>query len=56
MPRTNLCQKMCLFVKSQNALQVFLVAGVAYGFATAALLVPAIGAFDTLTGRASSLE
>jgi len=39
-----------------NALQVFLVAGVAYGFATAALLVPAIGAFDTLTGRASSLE
>ncbi len=34
-----------------NSLQVLLVAAVAYGFATAAMLVPAIGAFDLLTGR-----
>jgi hypothetical protein len=27
------------------------VVAAAYGFATAALLVPAIGAFDMLTGR-----
>jgi hypothetical protein len=35
---------------------VFLVALVAYGFATAALLVPAIGAFDLLTGRTTTGE
>jgi ABC-type transport system involved in multi-copper enzyme maturation permease subunit len=34
-----------------SPLQVFLVVCAAYGFATAALLVPAIGAFDLLTGR-----
>lgn len=34
-----------------GTLQVFLVVCAAYGFATAALLVPAIGAFDLLTGR-----
>jgi ABC-type transport system involved in multi-copper enzyme maturation permease subunit len=34
-----------------STLQVFLVVCVAYGFATLALLVPAIGAFDHLTGR-----
>jgi ABC-type transport system involved in multi-copper enzyme maturation permease subunit len=34
-----------------SPLQVFLVVAAAYGFATAALLVPAIGAFDMLTGR-----
>jgi ABC-type transport system involved in multi-copper enzyme maturation permease subunit len=34
-----------------NSLQVLLVAATAYGFATLALLVPAIGAFDLLTGR-----
>jgi ABC-type transport system involved in multi-copper enzyme maturation permease subunit len=34
-----------------SPLQVFLVVSAAYGFATAALLVPAIGAFDLLTGR-----
>lgn len=34
-----------------NSLQVLLVAAAAYGFATLALLVPAIGAFDVLTGR-----
>ena len=34
-----------------NSLQVLLVAAFAYGFATAAMLVPAIGAFDLLTGR-----
>ena len=34
-----------------NSLQVLLVATAAYGFATLALLVPAIGAFDLLTGR-----
>jgi ABC-type transport system involved in multi-copper enzyme maturation permease subunit len=37
-----------------NSLQVLLVAAAAYGFATLALLVPAIGAFDLLTGRTSS--
>jgi ABC-type transport system involved in multi-copper enzyme maturation permease subunit len=36
-----------------SPLQVFLVVSAAYGFATAALLVPAIGAFDLLTGRTS---
>ena len=39
-----------------NSLQVFLVAAVAYGFATLALLVPAIGAFDLLTGRTTTGE
>jgi len=39
-----------------NALQVFLVAAVAYGFATLAMLVPAIGAFDLLTGRTTTGE
>ncbi|MFM7034653.1 MAG: ABC transporter permease [Planctomycetia bacterium] len=34
-----------------NSLQVLLVAVAAYGFATLAMLVPAIGAFDLLTGR-----
>jgi hypothetical protein len=38
------------------ALQVFLIVLVVYGFATAALLVPAIGAFDLLTGRTTSGE
>lgn len=37
-----------------NSLQVLLVALAAYGFATVALLVPAIGAFDLLTGRSTS--
>ncbi|NDC63603.1 MAG: hypothetical protein EBZ59_06365 [Planctomycetia bacterium] len=37
-------------------LQVLLVTSVAYGFATAALLVPAIGAFDLLTGRTTTGE
>ena len=37
-----------------NTLQVLLVAAVAYGFATVALLVPAIGAFDMLTGRTTA--
>ena len=37
-----------------NSLQVLLVALTAYGFATVALLVPAIGAFDLLTGRSTS--
>lgn len=37
-----------------STLQVFLVVCVAYGFATAALLVPAIGAFDLLTGRTTT--
>jgi ABC-type transport system involved in multi-copper enzyme maturation permease subunit len=37
-----------------NSLQVLLVAITAYGFATVALLVPAIGAFDLLTGRSTS--
>ena len=37
-----------------NPLQVLLVAFTAYGFATVALLVPAIGAFDVLTGRSMS--
>jgi ABC-type Na+ efflux pump permease subunit len=32
-------------------LQVFLVVLAAYGFSTAAMLVPAIGAFDAITGR-----
>ena len=39
-----------------NTLQVLLVAAVAYGFATVALLVPAIGAFDLLTGRTTAGE
>jgi len=39
-----------------NTLQVLLVAAVAYGFATIALLVPAIGAFDLLTGRTTAGE
>ena len=34
-----------------GTLQVFLVVCAAYGFATLALVVPAIGAFDLLTGR-----
>ena len=37
-----------------NTLQVLLVATAAYGFTTIALLVPAIGAFDLLTGRSST--
>lgn len=37
-----------------GTLQVFLVVVAAYGFATLALLVPAIGAFDLLTGRTTS--
>ena len=37
-----------------NTLQVLLVVAVAYGFTTVALLVPAIGAFDLLTGRSST--
>jgi ABC-type transport system involved in multi-copper enzyme maturation permease subunit len=37
-----------------STLQVFLVVCVAYGFATLALLVPAIGAFDLLTGRTTT--
>ncbi len=39
-----------------STLQVFLVVAAAYGFATLALLVPAIGAFDLLTGRATTGE
>ena len=39
-----------------NTLQVFLVVLAAYGFATLAMLVPAIGAFDLLTGRTTSGE
>jgi ABC-type transport system involved in multi-copper enzyme maturation permease subunit len=39
-----------------NTLQVFLVVLAAYGFATLAMLVPAIAAFDLLTGRATSGE
>mgnify|MGYP006275484363 CR=1 FL=1 len=39
-----------------NILQVLLVALAAYGFATVALLVPAIGAFDLLTGRTTSAD
>ena len=34
-----------------STLQVFLVVMVAYGFATLALLIPSIAAFDLLTGR-----
>ena len=34
-----------------GTLQVLLIVGTAYGFAILALLVPAIGAFDQLTGR-----
>ncbi len=34
-------------------LQVFLVVVVAYGFSTAAMLVPSLGAFDAITGRSS---
>ena len=39
-----------------SSLQVFLVVVAAYGFATLALLVPAIGAFDLLTGRTTTGE
>jgi ABC-type transport system involved in multi-copper enzyme maturation permease subunit len=39
-----------------NTLQVFLVVLTAYGFATAALLVPAVSAFDLLTGRTADGE
>lgn len=39
-----------------NLLQVLLVTLAAYGFATVALLVPAIGAFDLLTGRTTSAD
>ena len=39
-----------------NPLPVLLVTAVAYGFATLALLVPAIGAFDLLTGRTTTGE
>jgi ABC-type transport system involved in multi-copper enzyme maturation permease subunit len=39
-----------------SSLQVFLVVAAAYGFATLALLVPAIGAFDLLTGRTTTGE
>ena len=39
-----------------NTLQVLLVVAVAYGFTTVALLVPAIGAFDVLTGRSSASD
>jgi hypothetical protein len=39
-----------------NPLQVLIVTAVAYGFATLALLVPAIGAFDLLTGRTTTGE
>jgi len=41
------------FLQGQS-LQVFLIVAVAYGFATAALLVPSIGAFDLLTGRTAA--
>ena len=37
-----------------NTLQVCLVVLAAYGFATLAMLVPAIAAFDLLTGRTTS--
>lgn len=37
-----------------GTLQVFLVVVAAYGFASVALLVPAVGAFDLLTGRTTS--
>jgi ABC-type transport system involved in multi-copper enzyme maturation permease subunit len=43
------------FLQGQS-LQVFLVALVAYGFATAAMLVPAIGAFDLFTGRTTAAD
>ena len=39
-----------------NSLQVLLVVTAAYGFATLAMLVPAIGAFDLLTGRTTTGE
>jgi len=39
-----------------NSLQVLLVVAAAYGFATLAMLVPAIGAFDLLTGRTTTGE
>ncbi|MFM9057568.1 MAG: ABC transporter permease [Planctomycetaceae bacterium] len=39
-----------------GTLQVFLVVAAAYGFATLALLVPSIAAFDLLTGRTTSGE
>jgi len=39
-----------------SSLQVFLVVLVAYGFGTAALLVPSIAAFDLLTGRTTTGE
>jgi hypothetical protein len=35
----------------EHYLQVFLVASAAYGFATAALLVPALSQFDVAMGR-----
>ena len=39
-----------------SSLQVFLTVLVAYGFGTLALLVPAIAAFDLLTGRTTTGE
>ena len=39
-----------------SSLQVFLVVLAAYGFGTAALLVPAVAAFDLLTGRTTTGE
>lgn len=39
-----------------SSLQVFLVVLAAYGFGTAALLVPSIAAFDLLTGRTTTGE
>jgi hypothetical protein len=36
-----------------SSLQVLLVVVTAYGFATLALLIPAITAFDLLTGRSA---
>lgn len=39
-----------------NTLAVFLVLAVAYGFATAAMLIPAIFEFDVATGRTTSAE
>jgi hypothetical protein len=39
-----------------NPLTVFLVTAVMYGFATAALLVPAMSAFDFAMGRAKTAE
>ena len=39
-----------------NTLQVLFITLAAYGFTTLALLVPAIGAFDLLTGRTTSAD